>query len=63
MIRCEIIIPCVRGGGVFGPCFAMHFLVSSCFTLNAFLMYCEFKCSVALPHAVGWSTVCDCDIS
>ena len=28
------------------------------------LMYCYYKCSVALPHgAVGWSAVCDCDIS
>ena len=27
------------------------------------LMYCYYKCSVALPHgAVGWSAVCDCGI-
>ena len=28
------------------------------------LMYCYYKCFVALPHgAVGWSAVCDCGIS
>ena len=27
-------------------------------------MYCYYKCNVALAHgAVGWSSVCDCDIS
>ena len=35
-----------------------------CFALTIFLMSCESQCSVALPHgAVGWSTVCDCNIS
>ena len=32
--------------------------------LAALQMYCYYKCSVALSHrAVGWSAVCDCDIS
>ena len=35
-----------------------------CFTLIVFLMSCDCKCSVALPHgAVGWSAVCDCGTS
>ena len=32
--------------------------------LVALLLLSYYKCSVALPHgAVGWSAVCDCDIS
>ena len=37
---------------------------AGCFALIVFLMSCDCKCSVALPHgAVGWSAVCDCGIS
>ena len=37
---------------------------SGCFAIIVLHMYCYYKCSVALPHtAVGWSAVCDCDIS
>ena len=32
--------------------------------LTCRMIYCYYKCSVALPHgAVGWSTVCDYGIS
>ena len=31
-----------------------------CFAINVLLMYCYYKCSVALRHgAVSWSSVCD----
>ena len=34
---------------------------AGCFDLMIFLMSCDCKCSVALPHGVvGWSAVCDC---
>ena len=37
---------------------------AGCFTLTVFLMSCDGRCSVGLPRgAVGWSTVCDWDIS
>ena len=37
---------------------------SSSFAIIVLQMYCYYKCYVALPHgAVGWSAVCDCDIS
>ena len=37
---------------------------SSCFAIIVLQMYWYFKCSDALFHgAVGWSAVCDCDIS
>ena len=33
-------------------------------TLIVFLMSCDCKHSVALPHSdLGWSAVCDCGIS
>ena len=54
----------------------MHYLVSffynhldeeegaGCFALIVFLMSCVCKCSVVLSHcAVGWSAMCNCDIS
>ena len=32
--------------------------------LALLLLYCHYKCSVALPHsAMGWSAECDCGIS
>ena len=35
-----------------------------CFAIIVLEMYCNYKCSVDLPHsAVGWSAVCDCGIS
>ena len=37
---------------------------AGCFTLIVFLMSCDIKCSIALPHsAMGWSEFCDCSIS
>ena len=34
---------------------------AGCFALIVFLIACDCKCSVALPHnAVGWSAACDC---
>ena len=57
-----------------GPCFVVYYLVSS-FTIislgkkESWLLYFNcllmtFECSVSLPGgALGWSTVCDCDIS
>ena len=37
---------------------------AGCFAFIVFGMSCYCKCPVALPHgAVGWSAVCDCDIS
>ena len=37
---------------------------AGCFAVVVLEMYCYYKCSVAPPHgAVGWSAVCDCDIS
>ena len=37
---------------------------AGCFAIIVLQMYCYYKCYVALPHGtVGWSAVCDCDIS
>ena len=37
---------------------------AGCFTLIVFLMSCDLLCSADLPHGtMGWSAVCDCDIS
>ena len=37
---------------------------TGCFTLDVFLLSCGCYCSVPLPHgAMGWSVVCDNDIS
>ena len=62
---------------MFVPCFAIQYLVSilvlhsfrsreeraDCFILIVFLLSCDCKCSVSLPHGVvGWSAVCDCGI-
>ena len=34
------------------------------FTLIVSLVFCDCKCSVALPHdAMGWSAVCVCGVS
>ena len=57
-------------------CFAVHYLVSSfaihslakkdswLLYFNCLLRSFDSQCSVSLPHgAVGWSTVCDCDVS
>ena len=63
---------------MFGPCFVIPYLVSfhfaiilmgkreSCcfYTLIVFMMASDCLFSLAHPHgAVGWSAVCDCDIS
>ena len=62
---------------MFVTCLAMQYLVSflvlqsfvgeeraSCFTLIVLLMSRDCYCPVTLPHsAVGWSAVCDYDIS
>ena len=59
---------------MFGPCFVIKYFVfcnhldgeekAGCFTLSVFLVSCDSKCSVALPHGVmGYSAVCDCGIS
>ena len=38
--------------------------IAGCFTLIVSKMSCDCKCSMALPHgAMGWSAVCNCDIS
>ena len=64
-------------GSFFGLRFVMHnymcFLVpnrhgeeerAGCFAIFVFLMSCDCKCFVALPHgAAGWSAVSDCGIS
>ena len=37
---------------------------ASCFTKILFLLSCDSKYSVTIPHgAMGWPAVCDCDIS
>ena len=37
---------------------------AGCFAIIILQMYCNYKCSVALPHgAVGRSAVCYCGIS
>ena len=37
---------------------------AGCFAVIVLKMYCDYKCSVALPPgAVGWYAVCDCGIS
>ena len=36
---------------------------AGCYAIIVLQMYCNYKCSVALPHgALGWSAVCDCGI-
>ena len=59
------------GSFVFVLCFAIQYLVSilvreerpDCFNFIAFLLSCDCKCSVSLPHGVvGWSALCDCGI-
>ena len=55
--------------------FVMHYFVSIlvlhleeeekavCFVFFVEQMYCNYRCSVALPcGAVGWSALCDCGI-
>ena len=38
--------------------------IAGCCAMIVLQMYCNYKCSVALPHgAVGWAAVCDCGIS
>ena len=33
---------------------------AGCFTLTVFLIFCDSKCSVTLPHdAMDWSAVCN----
>ena len=57
-------------------CYALLYVLSSfaiiltrkgelfVFSSIAFLMSCDCKCSVALPHdIIGWFAVCDCGIS
>ena len=59
---------------MFSHCLLVSFLVlqssrwgreiAACFTLIFLSMSFHCKCPVSLPHcAVGWSAVCDCDIS
>ena len=68
-----IVSPIVCWGSVLVTfCFATSLVLLSswhlkrarCFTLIVFLVCCDFKCYLALPHgALGWSAVCDCGIS
>ena len=58
-------------------CFVVNYFVSflvcnhleeeeraGCFAFIVLRMSCYCKCSVNLPHGtVGWSAVCNCDIS
>ena len=38
--------------------------IAGCCAMIVLQMYCNYKCSVALPHgAVGWAAVYDCGIS
>ena len=38
--------------------------IAGCCAMIVLPMYCNYKCSVALPHgAVGWAAGCDCGIS
>ena len=46
----------------FVPILVLHHLEeeekAGCFAIIVLHMYCDYKCSVALPHgAVGWSAV------
>ena len=37
---------------------------AGCFAFIVFCMSCYYKCCVVLPQdAIGWSAVCECDIS
>ena len=37
---------------------------AGCLAIIDLQMYCNYGCSVALPHrALGWSAVCDCGVS
>ena len=61
---------------MFVPCFAIQYLVSILVLHSfrygreswslyfiVFLLSCDCKCSVSIPHGVvGWSAVCDCGI-
>ena len=38
-------------------------ILKRCFAIIVQQIYCYYKCSVTLPHGVGWSAVCDCGIS
>ena len=76
LILSFIVALIVCGSFVFVPCFAIQYLLSilvlhsfareeraDCFILIVFLLSCDCKCSVYLPHGVvGWSAVCDCGI-
>ena len=71
------LLPLCMGVLCFGPCFVIQYFVSflfcshldreerdDCFTVFVFMMFCGSQSSVALLHgAIGWSAVCDCDIS
>ena len=47
-----------------GPFYFCNHLRGLVAALIVFLMSCDCKCSVALPHStVGWSTVCICGFS
>ena len=42
----------------------MYIVINVLCAIIVLQMYCYYKCSVTLSHgAVGWSAVCDCDIS
>ena len=75
LVHC-LLLPPFFVGVMIGHCFVVHYLVSS-FAIhslgkkdswflyfNCLLRSFDSKCSVSLPHGdVGWSTVCDCDVS
>ena len=55
-------IPAERLGKI--GCLSRRACAVPLFAIIVLQMYCNYKCSVALPHgAVGWSALCDCGVS
>ena len=45
-------------------CYIFDIKQAGCFSIIVLQMYCNYKCTVALPHvALGWSAVCGFGIS